>query len=242
MFRIWALFLISNLSLEVWGAKKDFKGLFGSYRKEKFVENEARSTDYGMDLLLSTLVPSTPLVQSDEGTGPKSLHYATFFNLEAAFFFTLGYHWELFTNIGWYKYDTRKENTERNDPTLPLFHQFELEAYPLTVGIKYRFSLEDMVPYVGFGVGFSYVRRKGFYDYHATFDQEYSNVLTAELIGGLEFFFHPRIGIRLEVAGFYLNLKERKPAIPGSAVAFPKFTYQGNLILVRYASGLFILF
>jgi hypothetical protein len=40
------LFLFINESA-AFGAKKDFKGLFGSYRRDKFTENEGRESDWG---------------------------------------------------------------------------------------------------------------------------------------------------------------------------------------------------
>lgn len=235
--------LLLGLCVELQAAKKDFKGLFGSYRREKFIENEARSTNFGMDLLLSTLVPISPVIKSQETRGGEiaNLQFATFFNLEAAFFFTLNYHWEIVTSVGWYNYDTRKEN-KRTDPALPVFHLFEMEAYPIIAGIKYRLTTDDIVPYVGAGVGFSYVRRKGFYDNGAQFDQEFSNVVTGQILAGLEFFFHPQVGIRLEAAAYYFRLNPRSFDTGGVLENHPILLYQANPWLVRYASGIFLLF
>lgn len=241
------LCLLLGLCVELQAAKKDFKGLFGSYRREKFIENEARSTNFGMDFLLSTLVPVSPIIKSQEVRGGDlaNLQFATFFNLEAAFFFTLNYHWEIFANVGWYKYDTRKENKNSN-PAQPEFHQFEMEAHPIIAGIKYRLATDDIVPYVGAGVGFSYVRRKGFHDKdnptNNLFDQEFSNAITGQILAGLEFFFHPQVGIRLEAAAYYFRLNQRSFDTGGDPANHPILLYQANPWLVRYASGVFILF
>ena len=54
------VFIEVLIGAEAFAAKKDFKGLFGSYRREKFTENEAGSGEIGVDILLSTLLPVTP--------------------------------------------------------------------------------------------------------------------------------------------------------------------------------------
>lgn len=228
-------------------AKKDFKGLFGSYRREKFTENEARSTDIGIDILLSTLIPVTPIVKSHEDPTRASagdpMYYATFFNLETTLFFTLDYHFMIYGNIGYYTYETRKENTVRTDPTLPLFHQFEMTAIPVIGGVKYRFGMEDIVPYVGIGAGMAFIRRKGFYDYNdAQFNEEKLSVLAAQLTFGLEFYFSPRSGIRLEAGAHYFKLPTKTFDTLGTPANFPVIIYQANPWSMRYASGLFFLF
>ena len=231
------------LSTEAFGAKKDFRGLFGSYRRERFIENEARSSDFGIDLMLSTLIPLTPIVKSSEdGTSFSAMHYATFFNFETTFFLTLNYHFETFANIGYYTYETRKENTKFQNPQLPLFQQFEMEVVPGTLGIKYRLSTDDIVPYFGVGAGVAYVRRKGFYDYNNNFLLTHSTVFTAQAIVGLEFFFAARTGIRLEASAHYLKLPIEQFTTGGSPATFPIIEFQGNPWSVRYASGLFFLF
>lgn len=245
--RIFLLLLLASVYSTDAFAKKDFKGLFGSYRREKFTENEARSTDFGMDIMLSTLLPVTPIVKSSEDPTRASagdpMHFSTFFNFEASFFVTLVYHWELFANVGYYTYETRKENTTRTDPSLPLFHQFEMDAIPVTMGLKYRFGTDDIVPYLGLGAGMSYVRRKGFYDYNdAQFNEEHLNVLAGQIIAGLEFYFSPRAGIRLETSALYLKLPAKTFDTLGTPGNFPIIKYQGNTWMVRYASGLFFLF
>jgi hypothetical protein len=99
------LFILLGLTCAVdafAATKKDFKGLFGSYRRDRYTENEGRSTDFGMDLMLSTLIPVTNIVSSFDGTRPSDansiaemqaqsspLNYATFFNVEGTFFFIL---------------------------------------------------------------------------------------------------------------------------------------------------------
>jgi hypothetical protein len=76
-------------------AKKDFKGLFGSYRREKFTENEARSMAFGADLMLSTLFPVTDMVRSQEDTSGTSapLNYSVFYNVETSLWMSWQYHW-----------------------------------------------------------------------------------------------------------------------------------------------------
>ena len=226
-------------------AKKDFKGLFGSYRREKFTENEANSSDFGMDIMLSTLLPVTPIVKSSEvkGSPGEAMSYSTFFNFETSFFLTLSYHWELFANVGYYTYETSKANATQGNPALPLFHLFEMDVFPAVLGVKYRFGTDDIVPYVGAGVGAAYVRRKGYYDYNSVnFNEEYSTVLAAQLVAGIEFFFSSRAGIRLETAAHYLRLAAKEYATGGSATTFPIMIYQGNPWAIRYASGIFFLF
>ncbi len=231
------------LASEAMAAKKDFKGLFGSYRREKFTENEGRSTDFGLDLMLSTLLPVTSLANSTttRGDGGAAMSYATFFNAEVAFFFTLSYHWEIHFNIGYYSYDTRKENSPPG--ATPQFHLFEMEAFPLMAGVKYRFSTTDIVPYVGLGAGMVYARRKGYYDYIDTaYDESFSTGLAAQATLGVEFFISPRTGIRLETSAMYLGMPSKTFDTGGVPTNFPIVIYQSNPIAVRYASGLFVLF
>jgi hypothetical protein len=225
--------------------KKDFRGLFGNYRREQYVENEGNSTDFGMDFQLSTLLPITPIVTSLEAVGgtEANLKYATFFNFEIGFLLTLGYHWELFGTIGYYTYDTRKENTVFTDPALPLFHQFEMMMIPAMGGVRYRFTTDDIVPYVGVGMGIAYTRRKGSYDYSdPTFHQQYLNCIVGQATAGVEFFIAARAGIRLELSAYFMNL----PAFsfqPGAGITtFPLIQYKANPWSVRYSSGLFVLF
>ncbi len=227
-------------------AKKDFKGLFGSYRREKFTENEARSSDFGIDVMLSTLIPVTSIVKSTEvrGESGSAMATSTFFNVEGSVFYSLMYHWQLFANFGYYTFDTRKENST-SPPDLPLFHQFEMTAIPIVGGLKYRFGTDDIVPYIGVGVGVAFVTRKGNYDYNdVQKDEEKLNVLAGQLIGGIEFYFAPRAGIRLETSVHYMKLPQRTfdPTISGSAANFPIMIYQPNTWSIRYASGLFFLF
>jgi len=239
--------LIFIVCAETFAAKKDFKGLFGSYRREKFTENEARKSDFGVDLLLSTLIPLSPLVKSAEdpaGANFSALQYSTFFNVEATIFYSLFYHWQLFANIGYYTYSTRKENvaSDVSNPELPLFHQFEIQAIPVTGGVKYRFSTEDIVPYVGAGIGYAFVKRKGSYDSSAAVDNDSVNVIAGQVMAGFEFYFSPRAGLRLEAAAFYMKLPQRTFNPQGNPAITPVFMYEANPLLMRYASGLFVLF
>ena len=180
-------------------AKKDFKGLFGNYRREKFTENEARDNEFGMDIMLSTLFPLTGIVSSteDRTQGATNMPSSNFFNVEGNVFFTLDYHWQIFGNFGYYFFDTRKENTIFTLPDKPQFQQFEMTAIPLLLGVKYRFSTDDIVPYVGVAAGISMVRRKAFYDYSTLSYEENVNAVSGQVIGGIEFYFHPRAGLRL---------------------------------------------
>ena len=229
--------------------RKDFKGLFGSYRRERFTENEANDTDFGVDLGLSTLIPVSNMVTSTETAGAPGgpLNFSTFFNYEASFFVTLSYNWEISATIGYYTYDTRKQNSVNNstDPTqnaLPLFHQYNMTAMPLLLGIKYRFSREDIVPYVGLAGGLAYVDRKGSYDYSSISNEEFNTVPMGILSAGVEFYFSSRAGIRLEVGGTYFNLPAFTFDTLGSPINFPIMTYSANPISIRYASSVFFLF
>jgi hypothetical protein len=225
--------------------KKDFRGLFGNYRREQYVENEGRNSDFGMDFNISTLLPITPIVESQESStsGSTPMKYATFFNFELGFFLSLGYHWELYGSLAYYTYESRKENTVFTDPALPLFHQFEMTMIPAMAGVRYRFTTDDIVPYVGVGMGIAYTKRKGSYDYSdPTFRQEYLNTVIGQALGGVEFYIAARAGIRLEVSAYFMNL----PAYsfqPGATVSqFPTINFKANPWSVRYSSGLFVLF
>lgn len=241
--------IFASLALEsnAFAAKKDFKGLFGSYRREKFTENEARNSDFGVDIILSTLLPISPLVKSEEDTTrtAANLNYATFFNVEASLWYSLAYNWALYANFAHYSYETRKENQTRTDPTLPLFHQFEMEAIPVIAGLRYRLSREDIVPYLSVGAGMAYVKRKGSYDYDPTgrfTDTEYKTVACGHAALGLEFYFASRAGLRLEMSAYYFNLPARRFDTGGAPGNLPILNYQANVWSVRYGSGVFMLF
>lgn len=228
---------------ESFAAKKDFKGLFGSYRRDRFTENEGNSTDFGIDLMLSTMIPITPIVSSSEvrGQAGTPMQYATYFNSEIGAHLSLGYNWQLFGNVAYYTYDTRKENTVFTDPKLPLFHQFEMQIIPIIGGVKYRFSREDIVPYIGVGAGIAQITRKASYDYSNTVaDPQKFTAVVAQAIVGIEFYIAPRAGIRLEAAATYFKIPQDFFDPGGNKFAI--FTYQANPIGLRYASGMFILF
>lgn len=233
---------------ECFAAKRDFKGLFGSYRRERFIENEARSSDFGMDFMLSTLMPISPIVSSQETTNGsfEPLYYAAFFNAEMSFLFSINYHFETFLNVGYYGYETRKENKAINDqqPLNPRFHAFELTAVPIILGLRYRLSTEDLVPYLGAGLGMTHVRQKASYLQDSTTrDEKELNAITGELMVGCEFYFSSRAGVRLEIAGYLFNFPG-DTFTPGSGTpeVLPNFQYTQSPILIRYASGLFWLF
>ncbi len=245
MSKILPTFLILLFTFDSFADKKSFQGLFGSYRRERYVENEGSSNDIGFDIMLSTLIPTTSIVKSNEGSEWKDLYYASFFNFEGQVFFTINYSWHIYASIGRYFYETRRENavTDNNNP---LFHQFEMESIPLIGGIKYRFTTDDIVPYVGIGSGMARVRRKAFYDSSTSiYDEDIKNVIIGELVGGFEFFISSNVGIKLEMAAYYMALKERifsSTSITEQKKQLPDFLYQPNLFSVRYASGIFVLF
>jgi outer membrane protein W len=233
--RVWCLIALC-LAAETYAAKKDFKGLFGSYRRERFTENEARPTDYGMDILLSTLLPITSVVNSNETPGATTgtpMSYATFFNVESSFFFTLNYNWQLYLNFGYYSYDTRRQNSGAAQ-----FQMFTMEAIPVVLGAKYRFGTSDIVPYIGGGIGGVYSYRKGFFDYVNSYNEVSGWGLAAQLSGGAEFYISARTGIRLEVAAMYMGLSGKNY----TTATYPSILYQPNNFAVRYASGVFFLF
>lgn len=245
MRNITLLFVCLLMAAPAYAEKKNkYSGLFGNYRRPKFVENEGNASDFGVNLLLSTMLPITPLVQSTEdltlSSPGQNLSYSTFFNFETGVFLTLSYNWEVFLNLGYYNYETRKENETFTDPEQPLFHEFELEMIPVMLGVKYRMSRSDIVPYVGLGAGLAYARRKAFYDYNEqVFDQEFLNVLVAQALVGVEFFISSRTGLRLEASAYMTSLPARTYS-PGSGANFPIFQYQSSPIAIRYSSGLFI--
>ncbi len=243
-----AVLLFVGVSASAAESKRDFKGLFGSFRRERFIENEARSSDLGIDFMLSTLLPITSVVKSSEVSATdvgQDMYYATSFNFEATLFFSVNYNWELFANVGFDSYETRKENSRRDvtQLDLPLFHQFEMDLFPVIGGIKYRFSAEDIVPYIGLGAGMAYVRRKAFYDYNnALVNQQHLSAFTADFILGVEFYYASRAGIRLEMSTRYFKLPTGQLNTGGDPNLFPVVQYQSNIWTVRYASGLFFLF
>jgi hypothetical protein len=222
--------------------KKDLRALF-SFRREKFTENEARSQDFGFDVLLSTLFPVSPLVKSIEQVGGPAapLNYATFLNFEGSAFMSFNYHWQVYVSSGMYTYDTRKENAA-SQPTLPQFHQFSMSAIPVMAGVKYRFGTTDIVPYVGVGGGIAFGDRRASYDYNnVNFREESFTAITGQLLGGFEFYISPRAGIRLEAAAFYMKVPSGGYSAGNAPSALPFFQFEGSILSMRYASGLFFL-
>lgn len=231
-----------GFEFEAMAAKKDFKGLFGSYRREKFTENEGNKNDFGVDLMLSTLIPVTSVAKSAETSALnfQPLNSSIFFNVEASFWFSLGYNWAVFANIGKYSYETRKLNASSSMDT-PVFHKFEMETIPAIMGLRYRLSTEDIVPYVSLGLGMAYVHRTGSTE-GAYSDEEYKTVAVGHGAVGLEFFFAPKAGLRVEASAYYMNLPERTYNPGGTIANRPQLQYQANVWSMRYASGLFFLF
>lgn len=251
MKKLTFLILLLAFSSEAF-AKKDFKGLFGSYRRERFTENEARENAFGVDILLSTLFPIQDVVRSQEDTSgtTTALNYSVFFNFEGTLWYSINYNWVLTGTFGWYNYATRKENNlTLNNPAstqTPIFHEFELTAFPVVAGIRYRFLRDDIVPYIGAGVGMAFTTRKGSYDndppgiYTHTVKE---SVLAGHVAAGLEFYFSPNAGLRIEASGFYLNVPARTMAVSGGIIANqPTFLAQAHPISIRYASGVFMTF
>jgi len=169
------------------------------------------------------------------------MRYSTFFNIEASVLFSLAYHWQLYASAGHYSYETRKENTNTNASSA-LFHEFEFKAVPVLLGARYRFGVEDIVPYVGLGVGFANIYRKGSYDSGPLVNEQTDNVIAAQALAGLEFYFSPRAGLRMEVGGYYFNCPSFTFAKGSDKTVNPDMIYQSNIFSVRYSSGLFFLF
>jgi len=239
------LLIFSGLASPVLAARKDFKGLFGSYQREKFTENEAHDSDWGLDLSLSSMLPVSSVATSitTNGGSASPMRYSTFFNVEGSLLFSLDYHWQFYASTGYFSYDTRKE-TSNNSAAKALFHMFDLKAIPVILGVRHRFSVEDIVPYLGLGVGISRVTRKGSYDISGSaVNERIDNAVTGQLQGGLEFYFSPRAGLRLEIAAHYMKTPEFNFDSAGTgSVDLPDIIYQPNIFSVRYSSGLFFLF
>ena len=151
-----------------------------------------------------------------------------------SFFVTLSYNFEIFANVGYDTYNSRLQVTSYGTSQLPLFQQFEMEALPAILGVKYRLPREDIVPYFGLGVGMAYIHQKANYDYSGEQNEQYYTCLAAEALGGFEFFFSAKAGLRMEVAAFYLGLPGGT-YLPGGANSFlPTFTYAQNPISICY--------
>lgn len=254
--RLLALLAIS-IAAEGFAAtgKKDFKGLFGSYRREKYTENEGRDSDFGIDILLATALPVSGLVKTDGSSTSlgdinnasigSNMQGSTFFSGELGVFFTLSYNWEIFGNLGYYSYDTRVQNTLiTSTGNQPLYIQYNMTMIPAVLGVKYRFGRSDIVPYIGVAGGMSFVTRQGSYDYSNVSDTHKDNALTGQASVGLEFYIASRTGLRLEASAMYVNLPSfvYNPSNTTSPVNTPAIKYQASPLLMRYSSGLFVLF
>lgn len=224
--------------------------MFGNYRRDKYTENEGMDTDIGIDLLLSTMMPLSPVISSQSATsGPiTSLSSSMFFNGEASVFMSFAYNWEAFLTVGYYSYESRKLSPPiSGDNGLPRYHMFDMSSTPAVLGVRYRFSDSDMVPYLGAGLGFSRVHRHVTYDSSTINqaqlqDEDFNTVITGEVVAGLEFYFAARAGIRLEASAYYMRLPSRT-FIPLSTPDVNPYAYYGaNPWFLRYASGVFILF
>lgn len=241
---IHSILLLLILSTPSLAAKKDFKGLFGSYQRDKFTENEAHDSDWGLDLSLSSLLPISSVVNSTTTSGGagEPMRYSTFLNVEGSLLFSLAYHWQLYASVGHFSYDTRKE-INNGSLNQALFNQFDFKAIPVILGTRYRFGVGDLVPYLGLGVGFSRVQRSASYDVSGSATNErIDNVITGQVQGGLEFYFSPRAGLRLEVAAHYFKTPEFRFDVTPAPSELPHMIYKPDIFSVRYASGLFFLF
>jgi len=207
-------------------AGKDFKGMFGSYRRNQFVENEGNATDFGINLMLSTLLPMSSVVSSSGGSpaiSSDTLHYATSFNLEVEFHLSIAYHWQTYLRVGYIDYDTRRENPTSGNESR--FHEFSLRALPLIGGLKFRFGRDDLVPYIGIGAGVSYVERRAYFDYSNADQRLFGTVLTFEGVVGIEYYFASRVGVRLEISGYYMKLD---PISFSAGPSFPTFEFKSS--------------
>jgi opacity protein-like surface antigen len=245
------LMVISTIGTNSAFGSRDYMGLFGSYRRDKYTENEGHDSDFGIDLSLSTMLPVSPVISSQQTVGGPitPLPSALFFNGEFSVFATLFYNWEIYGTVGYYTYDTRKQSASTGPTdTLPRYHQYEMDSIPIVAGVRYRFSRSDIVPYLGIGAGISRVHRKAYYDFTTTQggsalqDEDYNTVLTGEITAGLEFFFASGAGIRLETSAYYLNLPSRSFTPNGGPTINTWMFYGANPWFVRYASGIFLLF
>lgn len=238
--------IVFGFATSSFGAKRNFKGLFGSYKQEKFIENEAES-GFGLNLALSTLIPISPYVKSSNSLAetPTALHFATYFNFEAEITYALKYKWVPFLRVGYMVYETRKQSTEASTftPKAPVFHNVKLISIPLMGGIRYRFGRDDIVPFIGIAGGIYFIDRATTYDGSNLDDQQTFTRPAGELGGGFEFFFSRTAGLKLEIAVQYLNISEDiVNKNPGNPANNPIVTYQANPISLRYAGGIFMLF
>ena len=117
-----------------------------------------------------------------------------------------------------------------------------MTAIPVLLGVKYRFTTSDIVPYLGVGGGFSRIFQKAFYDNSTQNKTRNFSAPTAEVVGGFEFYFAPKAGIRMEVSAFYMKVDQETWSTGGSIADQPNFEFSGNIWSVRYASGLFFMF
>lgn len=232
-------------------AKKNFKGLFGSYRREKFTENEGNDSDWGADIILSTLYPLSSMANSTTSVAsgssvamPKTIS----FDVELNLYKTFGYNTMVFFNIGHYSYDSRQQTqaqatTDENNNDVSAITQYNNLAttiIPLMLGIKYRFSRSDFVPYLGASAGISLMSRKITYNYSNLSHEDSTTPLTFQGFGGFEFFFAPGAGLRVEL-GVWTALAPEVVKNTNSA-AVESIIFPSNPLAVRYASGVFFLF
>lgn len=216
--------------------KKDFKGLFGSYRREKYTENEANDSDWGIDLMLSTLFPMSGLVSTTTGGAmPTTIS----FNTEANLYRTFGYNLMVYVNFGRYSYETR-QSTGSTTGQQTQYNLFSMTISPLLMGVKYRMSRSDFVPYLGAAGGVSFVTRTASYNYANLVNTDSQTPITVQGFGGFEFFFAPGAGLRIEVGAHVMLLPAKTMDTNSSTV--PSVQNAANPVALRYASGVFILF
>jgi len=230
--------------------KKDFKGLFGSYRREKFTENEGNASDVGMDIMLSTLYPLTSFANTT--TTPTTdlgapMPGTISFNVELNFYKTWNYNLLTYLSIGHYAYDSRSpvanQPATEGGGTAVLYTQYNLldmRIIPVMAGVKYRFGRSDFVPYIGAGAGVSFITRDITYNYSNLTHTDSSTPLTFQASGGFEFFFAPGAGLRIELGAWMALLGSSTKNT--NSVLVESIVYPENPLAIRYASGIFFLF
>ena len=63
-----------------------------------------------------------------------------------------------------------------------------------------------------------------------------------QVVGGFEFYFAAKAGIRMELAAYYMKMKQEDWTSSAPPADLPIFNFQSQVWSVRYASGIFFLF
>jgi hypothetical protein len=239
------VFVLTLFCTESFGAKdnRGVKALFGTYKREKFTENEARYSDIGTEILLSTMYPLGSLVRARDGASAfADMQSSLFFNGEINVFFTLNYSWQFLITGGYYSFETRQQfSVPFGSQNIAAFRFYNFETIPILAGVKYRMGTGDIVPYVGVSGGINLYTSKYSFDYSTQTIVKRGMAPTIQAAFGVDFYVTPRIGLKVELAGYMMLI----PADSNTIVVSPNthdFTTSANPISVRYASGIFILF